>query len=127
MGGGRTSWAKAGGPPRISVCLETAATNGLFRGAFAGSRCIVPMSGYYEWEVAEPTCRSTTSSTQAPRCGFLLRSAIRPTSAFRTSRAKTAPRPVPQRCSTACERCTATRFRAPSPSASSMSFRRGSR
>ncbi|WP_271986566.1 SOS response-associated peptidase [Pseudoclavibacter terrae] len=51
--GFRPSWAKAGGPPRINARLETVATNGLFRGAFAGSRCIVPMSGYYEWEEVE--------------------------------------------------------------------------
>lgn len=32
--------------------LETAATNGMFRTAFAGQRCIVPTDGYYEWDTA---------------------------------------------------------------------------
>lgn len=45
----RPSWAKPGGPAPINARMETLATNGMFRGAFAGQRCLVPMSGYYEW------------------------------------------------------------------------------
>ncbi|WBU37433.1 SOS response-associated peptidase [Homoserinibacter sp. YIM 151385] len=35
--------------PNFNARLETVATNGMWRSAFAGSRCIVPMRGYYEW------------------------------------------------------------------------------
>lgn len=45
----RPSWAKPGGPSPINARMETLATNGMFRGAFAGARCLVPMSGYFEW------------------------------------------------------------------------------
>ncbi|PPG06712.1 MULTISPECIES: SOS response-associated peptidase [unclassified Rathayibacter] len=44
------SWSKGGGPSPINARLESVATNGLFRGAFAKQRAIVPMRGYYEWE-----------------------------------------------------------------------------
>ncbi|WP_394255428.1 SOS response-associated peptidase [Pseudoclavibacter helvolus] len=64
--GFRPSWAKAGGPPRINARLETVATNGLFRGAFAGSRCIVPMDGYYEWEEVEDGKQPYFISSPAP-------------------------------------------------------------
>jgi putative SOS response-associated peptidase YedK len=46
----KPSWAKAKGPAPINARLESVATNGLFRTAFASKRCIVPMTGYYEWE-----------------------------------------------------------------------------
>lgn len=39
--------------PQFNARIETVATNGLWKGAFASSRCIVPMSGYYEWEDLE--------------------------------------------------------------------------
>ena len=35
--------------PQFNARLETVATNGLWKGAFAASRCLVPMRGYYEW------------------------------------------------------------------------------
>ncbi|WP_082480955.1 SOS response-associated peptidase [Rathayibacter sp. Leaf299] len=44
------SWAKGKGPSPINARLETVASNGLFRGAFAKQRAIVPMRGYYEWQ-----------------------------------------------------------------------------
>ncbi len=47
--GFRPGWAKPGGPAPINARMETLATNGLFRGAFAAQRCLVPMSGYFEW------------------------------------------------------------------------------
>lgn len=50
----KPAWAKPGGPAPINARLESVATNGLFRNAFAQRRCIVPMNGYYEWE-ATPT------------------------------------------------------------------------
>lgn len=43
------AWAKAKGPRPINARFETAPTNGMFRAAFASSRAVVPMSGYYEW------------------------------------------------------------------------------
>jgi putative SOS response-associated peptidase YedK len=36
--------------PQFNARIETVANNGLWKGAFSGSRCIVPMRGYYEWE-----------------------------------------------------------------------------
>ncbi|MBX3193784.1 MAG: SOS response-associated peptidase [Microbacteriaceae bacterium] len=35
--------------PQFNARLETVATNGMWKGAFAAGRCIVPMRGYYEW------------------------------------------------------------------------------
>ena len=35
--------------PQFNSRIETVATNGLWKGAFASSRCSVPMRGYYEW------------------------------------------------------------------------------
>ncbi|MEJ3404061.1 SOS response-associated peptidase [Rathayibacter sp. YIM 133350] len=35
--------------PQFNTRIETVATNGLWKGAFASGRCIVPMQGYYEW------------------------------------------------------------------------------
>ena len=48
----RPSWAKEKGPRPINARLETAATNGMFRSAFASARALVPMTGYYEWQEA---------------------------------------------------------------------------
>jgi putative SOS response-associated peptidase YedK len=39
--------------PQFNTRLETVATNGLWKGAFASSRRIVPMLGYYEWTEIE--------------------------------------------------------------------------
>lgn len=49
----KPSWAKEKGLAPINARLETAATNGMFRKAFAQHRCLVPMNGYYEWEATE--------------------------------------------------------------------------
>ncbi|PWH05346.1 SOS response-associated peptidase [Brachybacterium endophyticum] len=43
------SWAKDKGPRPINARYETVPTNGMFRGPFASSRVVVPMTGYYEW------------------------------------------------------------------------------
>ncbi|HMM81661.1 MAG TPA: SOS response-associated peptidase [Terrimesophilobacter sp.] len=45
----KPAWAKPGGPAPINARMETLASNGMFRGAFSGQRCLVPMSGYFEW------------------------------------------------------------------------------
>jgi putative SOS response-associated peptidase YedK len=39
--------------PQFNARIETVTTNGLWKGAFASSRCIVPMRGYYEWNEIE--------------------------------------------------------------------------
>ena len=52
--GFRPAWAKEGAKAPINARLETVATNGLWRTAFASHRCLVPMSpGYFEWEQRE--------------------------------------------------------------------------
>ncbi|TXK16402.1 SOS response-associated peptidase [Homoserinibacter sp. GY 40078] len=35
--------------PQFNARIETIAVNGLWKSAFAGTRCIVPMRGYFEW------------------------------------------------------------------------------
>lgn len=40
-------------PQPINARIETVATSGMFRKAFASGRCIVPAQGYYEWVVTE--------------------------------------------------------------------------
>ncbi|RFA11606.1 hypothetical protein B7R21_13010 [Subtercola boreus] len=46
----KPAWSKPGGPQPINARLESVATNGMFRTAFASHRCVVPMTGYYEWQ-----------------------------------------------------------------------------
>ena len=48
--GFKPGWAKPGGPAPINARLESVASNGIFRSAFASQRCLVPMAGYYEWQ-----------------------------------------------------------------------------
>lgn len=43
------AWSTSNRPRPINARLETVATNGLFRTAFRTGRCVVPMSGYFEW------------------------------------------------------------------------------
>ena len=43
------SFMKDSKRPQFNSRIETVATNGLWKGAFASSRCLVPMRGYYEW------------------------------------------------------------------------------
>jgi putative SOS response-associated peptidase YedK len=42
-----------GGKPVFNARIESVATNGLFTNAFASRRCLVPASGYYEWQLQE--------------------------------------------------------------------------
>lgn len=49
----RPSWAKDDGPRPINARIETVATKNMFTSSFASMRCLVPMTGYYEW-VKEP-------------------------------------------------------------------------
>lgn len=45
-------WAKLGdaGFEPINAKSETVATNGLYRSAFRARRCLIPVSGFYEWK-----------------------------------------------------------------------------
>lgn len=40
-------------PQPINARMETVASSGMFRRAFAKARCIIPAAGYYEWTVTE--------------------------------------------------------------------------
>ncbi|MBL8746428.1 MAG: SOS response-associated peptidase [Phycisphaerae bacterium] len=45
-------WSKEGKPGPINARSESIATSTMFRRAFASRRCIVPISGFYEWKAA---------------------------------------------------------------------------
>ncbi|MCF4006082.1 SOS response-associated peptidase [Corynebacterium uropygiale] len=48
-------WKKEiSGPPLFNARSETVQDKPSFRGAFARSRCLVPMDGYYEWKDKQP-------------------------------------------------------------------------
>lgn len=51
----RPHWAKPDLRPSTNARLETVAEKPFFRAAFASRRCLIPMTGYYEWvpEVGE--------------------------------------------------------------------------
>ncbi len=42
-----------GGRKPINARAETIASSGMFRGAFATQRCLVPMDAFYEWETTQ--------------------------------------------------------------------------
>lgn len=50
------TWLKSlkGWAPRINARSETVASNGVFRSAFAARRCLIPASGFYEWQAIDP-------------------------------------------------------------------------
>jgi putative SOS response-associated peptidase YedK len=49
----RPAFMKESKRPQFNARIETLATSGLWKGALAGGRCIVPMRGYYEWTERE--------------------------------------------------------------------------
>lgn len=51
--GFRPGWARPKSPAPINARLETVAAGGMFTGAVTSQRCLVPMTGYYEWEATE--------------------------------------------------------------------------
>lgn len=68
------SWWKQPEPPRhaINARCETAATSGLFRGAFKASRCIVPVSGFFEWQVRPDATKQPVYISRADAQPLLL-------------------------------------------------------
>ena len=50
------SWSKSlrGGPVLINARSETVATTNVFRTAFKRRRCLIPASGFYEWQQVAP-------------------------------------------------------------------------
>lgn len=50
------SWAKDAQRAPINARAETVTTNGMFRNALKNRRCIVPVSGFYEWQSVSVTC-----------------------------------------------------------------------
>lgn len=46
----RPSWAKDGAPEPINARSEDAPAKPYFRAAFRSRRCLVPVSGFYEWQ-----------------------------------------------------------------------------
>jgi len=50
--------------PQFNARIETVTTSGMWKGAFASARCIVPMRGYYEW--TERTVPGTAKPVKIP-------------------------------------------------------------
>lgn len=48
------AWSRDGKPGPINARSESISTSGLFRRAFRERRCIVPISGFYEWRAGGP-------------------------------------------------------------------------
>lgn len=44
------SWSKDPKRPAINARAETVASNAMFRTAFRRRRCLIPVSGFYEWQ-----------------------------------------------------------------------------
>lgn len=51
------SWAKGMARASINARAETVATNRVFRAAFKERRCLVPMSGFFEWQAVPGEAR----------------------------------------------------------------------
>ena len=49
----RPAWAKAGMKVAHNARIETAATKPYFRSAWAKRRCLVPATGFYEWQITD--------------------------------------------------------------------------
>ena len=51
--GFRPPWAASSAPAPINIRAEKAATSPYFRAAFAHQRCLIPATGWYEWQTTE--------------------------------------------------------------------------
>lgn len=62
------SWAKdpSVGSKLINARIETAAQKPSFRSAFAKRRCIIPASGYYEWQAVDTEPASGKKAAKQP-------------------------------------------------------------
>lgn len=49
------SWAKEGATPLVNARSETLAVKPSFRAAFAKTRCLIPATGWYEWQSVNNT------------------------------------------------------------------------
>ena len=58
--GYRPTWADEGKPAPINARAETVARSPYFRSAFANRRCLIPASGWFEWQ--------RTDSGKVPYC-----------------------------------------------------------
>ena len=64
--GYRPVWAGDDAPQPINARAEKAAVSPFFRDAFARYRCVVPASGWYEWQKAEGAKTPYYVTTAAP-------------------------------------------------------------
>ena len=68
--GYRPVWAGDDAPQPINARAEKAAVSPFFRDAFARYRCVVPASGWYEWQKAEGAKTPYYVTTAAPLMFF---------------------------------------------------------
>ncbi|MFT3686402.1 MAG: SOS response-associated peptidase [Phycisphaerales bacterium] len=65
-------WAKEPDRGPINARAETVASNAMFRQAFASRRCVVPVSGFYEWKKHEGDAKQPFYITRADDRPLLL-------------------------------------------------------
>lgn len=68
------TWWSAAEPPKhtINARSETAGTSNMFRAAFKASRCLVPASGYFEWQTLPGGGKSPVFIARADQAPLLM-------------------------------------------------------